>query len=76
MICDNCGNKGARVRHFPRTYGKGRSLLVIERVPVIVCPHCGESYMTAETLHALDRIKAKRARIAARRTVSVAAFAN
>ena len=30
MICDICGQQGARVRHIPRSYGKGEDLLVIE----------------------------------------------
>ena len=43
-----------------KSYGKGRNLLVIENVPVIMCPSCGESYLTAETLHELERIKIHR----------------
>jgi hypothetical protein len=30
-------------------------LLVIENVPVTSCPNCGESYLTAETLHEIER---------------------
>lgn len=29
------------------SYGRGAALLVIENVPVVVCPDCGESYVTA-----------------------------
>jgi len=43
-----------------RSYGKGENLLVIENGPVISCPHCGESYLTAETLHEIERIKLHR----------------
>jgi YgiT-type zinc finger domain-containing protein len=53
-ICDNCGTAGARIRHVSRSYGKGEHLLVIENVPVISCPHCGESYLTARTLREID----------------------
>jgi YgiT-type zinc finger domain-containing protein len=56
MTCDICGREGARVRHVARSYGKGTILLVIENVPVVSCPHCGESYLTAETLHEIERI--------------------
>ena len=56
MTCDNCGKEGARIRRVTRSYGKGDDLLVIENIPVISCPHCGESYMTAETLHEIERI--------------------
>ena len=55
--------------------GKGASLLVIENVPVISCPHCGASYMTAATLHELERIKSHRANLAVERPVPVAVFA-
>jgi YgiT-type zinc finger domain-containing protein len=75
MICDICGQPGARVRHVPRGYGKGEDLLVIEDVPVVSCPNCGESYLTAETLHELERIKLHRQSFAQERPVSVAVFA-
>ncbi len=51
MVCDICGREGARIRRIARTYGKGKDLLVIENIPVVRCPHCRESYLTAETLH-------------------------
>ena len=74
MICDICGQEGARVRYVTRSYGRGESLLVIENVPVISCPHCGESYLTAETLHEIERIKLHRKSFATERPVPVAAF--
>ena len=50
MVCEVCGQEGARIRKVARTYGKGKNLLVIEKVPVVSCSQCGESYLTAETL--------------------------
>jgi YgiT-type zinc finger domain-containing protein len=58
-----------------RSYGNGASLLVIENVPVISCPHCGVSYLTAETLHEIERIKSHRSSFAVKRSVPVALFA-
>jgi len=75
MMCDICGEQGARARRVARSYGKGENLLVIESVPVISCPHCGESYLTAETLHEIERIKLHRQSFAQERPVFVAAFA-
>ena len=75
MICDICRREGARVRKVTRTYGKGKNLLVIENVPVVVCQDCGESYLTADTLHEIERIKQKRKRVARERQVAVATFA-
>jgi YgiT-type zinc finger domain-containing protein len=74
MICDLCGKEGARTRRVSRSYGKGKNLLVIQNVPVVSCPHCGESYLTAETLHEMERIKLHRQSFAAKREVAVADF--
>ena len=75
MICDICGKEGTRIRRVSRSYGKGESLLVIENVPVVSCPHCGESYLTAETLHEIERIKLHRQSFAQTRSVAVADYA-
>ena len=42
---------------------------------VIRCPNCGESYLTSETLHEIERIKANRRRFASKRSVPVAKYA-
>ena len=57
-----------------RSYGRGAALLVVESVPVVVCPNCGETYLTADTLHVLDRIKRYRRTLAAPKRVAVASF--
>ncbi|MFQ5594790.1 MAG: type II toxin-antitoxin system MqsA family antitoxin [Anaerolineae bacterium] len=75
MVCDMCGEQGTRIRRVTRSYGKGKSLLVIENVPVVSCPHCGESYLTAETLHEIERIKLHRQNFAVKRPVPVAEYA-
>ena len=75
MICDICGRKGARIRKVSRTYGKGKDLLVIENIPVVSCPHCGESYLTAETLHEIERLKLHRKTLAVERPVEFLSFA-
>lgn len=73
-ICDVCGMEGTGVRRVTRTYGKGRDLLVIENIPVVSCPNCGASYLTAETLHQIDGIKSDRHKLALKRSVEVANF--
>ncbi|MGH9428496.1 MAG: type II toxin-antitoxin system MqsA family antitoxin [Terriglobia bacterium] len=75
MVCDVCGQEGARIRRITRTYGKGKDLLVIENIPVLSCPHCRESYFDAETLHEIERIKQHRKSLAVQRSVEVASFA-
>lgn len=75
MVCDICGQEGVHIRYISRSYGKGDALLVIEDVPVVSCPHCGESYLTADTLHEIERIKLHRQNFAIERPVAVASFA-
>ena len=74
MRCDVCGKEGARIRRVTRTYGRGRSELLIRNVPVVTCPWCGESYMTADTLHEIERIKLHRRSLAQKKPVEVAEF--
>jgi len=62
------------MRHISRSYGQGADLLVIENIPLVSCPSCGESYLTAETLHEIERIKLHRKNIAMQKSVSVATF--
>ena len=75
MICDICGQDGVRIRRVTRTYGKGKDLLVVENVPALSCPQCGESYLTAETLHEIERIKLHRKSLAVQRPVEIVSFA-
>jgi len=75
MVCHICGREGARIRQVARTYGKGKDLLVIENVPVVSCPHCGDSYLTAETLHEIERLKLHRKSLAVELPVAVVSFA-
>jgi YgiT-type zinc finger domain-containing protein len=75
QACDICGKAGVKVKLVSRSYGRGANLLVIENVPVVSCPHCGESYLTADTLHEIERIKLQRDIFAVERPVPVAEFA-
>jgi YgiT-type zinc finger domain-containing protein len=75
IVCDICGKEGAKTRFVSKSYGRGQTLFVIENVPVVSCPHCGESYLTAETLHEIERIKLHRKSLAEERPVPVAVFA-
>jgi YgiT-type zinc finger domain-containing protein len=74
-VCDICGYQSVRIRRIARTYGKGRDLLVVENIPVVSCPHCGESYLTADTLHEIERLKHHRRGLAVKRHVEVVSFA-
>ncbi|TAE56645.1 MAG: type II toxin-antitoxin system MqsA family antitoxin [Nostocales cyanobacterium] len=71
MKCNICNSEGVHIRNVTRTYGKDEEMLVIENVPIISCPHCGESYMTAETLHKIEQIKLNRKNLAVARFIGV-----
>ena len=75
MICDNCEKENARIRKTSRAYGKGKDLIVIEDVPVVSCSNCGESYLTAETLHELERLKLHRKNFVVKKPMNVMQFA-
>ena len=74
ITCEICGKSGAHIRRVTRSYGKGDDLFVIENIPVVSCPNCGESYLTADTLHEIERIKLHRRSWAKERKVPVAVF--
>jgi YgiT-type zinc finger domain-containing protein len=74
MVYDTCGQEKVKIRRISRSYGKREDTFVIENVPVVSYPHCGESYLTAETLHEIERIKLHRQSFAQKRTVPVAVF--
>uniref|UniRef100_A0A7C2P6H9 YgiT-type zinc finger protein n=1 Tax=Schlesneria paludicola TaxID=360056 RepID=A0A7C2P6H9_9PLAN len=59
-ICDICGKKGTRIRRVTRSYRDGKTEFFIRGIPVVFCPHCHENYLTAETLHEVERIKLHR----------------
>jgi YgiT-type zinc finger domain-containing protein len=74
MICDVCGKSGARVRRATRSFGSGRSQFLIEGVPVVRCPHCGESYLTAATLKQVEHIRKQWRKLAVQKRLPVAKF--
>ena len=75
MVCDVCGREGARMRRVARAYGKRKNMLVIENIPAVSCPHCGESYLTADTLHEIERLKLHRKSLAIECPIGVVSFA-
>ncbi len=75
MICDCCGKKGAVTKHVTRSFGRGKDILVIEDVPMVVCPHCGQYYFTAETLHEVVRLRLLKKNVGTRRVAPVIRYA-
>jgi len=67
-----CGSKKAKIRYISRSYGKNEECFIIENIPLISCPDCGESYFTAETMRKIEAIKQQRNSIAITRNIPVA----
>jgi YgiT-type zinc finger domain-containing protein len=57
-----------------RSLGRGKSAFLIRKVPVVTCPQCGESYLTAETLKELERIRLHWRELTTEERVPVATF--
>ena len=74
MICDLCGKKGASIRRVTRSCGRGPSAFLIENVPMVTCPACGERYFTAETLQEIERIRLHWRQLTVKKKVAVARF--
>lgn len=75
MKCDVCGKNNAVTRRVTETHGKGHTLLIIEGVPMVSCPDCGEGYFTAEVLHEIERIKLHHKNFTIKKTVEIAEYA-
>ncbi len=76
MICDLCGSQKAKIRHISRSYSDREELFIIENIPLISCPECGESYFTAQTLHKIETIKKQKKSLAVTRSIPVANFSS
>jgi YgiT-type zinc finger domain-containing protein len=61
-------------RRVTRTFGKGKTAFLIEGVPTVSCPNCGETYLTAATLREVERIRQHRRQLTKPRRVPVATF--
>jgi YgiT-type zinc finger domain-containing protein len=74
LTCDMCGKKSAVVKHVTRSMGRGKDAFLVEGVPLVSCSACGESYLTAETLKELERIRLHRRHFGVRRQILVTRF--
>jgi YgiT-type zinc finger domain-containing protein len=74
MTCDCCGQDNARVKKINQSFGRGDEIIVIEKIPLVVCSHCGESYFTADTLQELERLKLHKSNVEARKSAPVISY--
>jgi len=57
-----------------RSFGRGERLLVIENIPYVFCPRCGERYFTAATMRELERIKMLKTARIRRQPIPIVSF--
>lgn len=74
MTCEICGKKTASIKNVTKSFGRGPRLVVIEDIPVLSCSSCHESYITADTARAIDRIRENRVAVGRVKRVLVASF--
>ena len=48
---------------------------LVDKVPVVRCPHCHQTYMTAQTAKTLDQLLQQRKELARPQTLDVIEFA-
>ncbi len=73
-ICDCCGKAGVLRKKTTRSFGRGNSVVVIDGIPLQVCPHCGESYFAAATLQEVERLRMHREGITAQSMAPVLSY--
>ena len=52
----------------------GHATFLIENVPLVTCPSCGESYLTAETLKEIERIRMHWRQLTVEKKIPLAKF--
>ena len=62
------------MRRVTKSFGRGRSAFLIEGVPVVACESCGQSYMTAQTVQEIERIRLHWRQLAVEKKIRVAKF--
>lgn len=74
MICDYCGKDGAKRRYKTQVCGPKNDKFLVDKVPVVCCPYCHQTYMTAQTAKTLDQLVQQRRELARPQTLDVIEF--
>jgi YgiT-type zinc finger domain-containing protein len=74
MKCELCGIQAAAIKKTTKSFGRGDNLVVIENIPIVHCSSCHESYLTADTVREIDRIRKNRRSLGKAKRVLVASF--
>ena len=55
MRCLMCGYKETYIINLTRVYGDDENPLILENIPTIYCPKCGEMYWSAKTAKEIEK---------------------
>ncbi len=56
MICVFCKRAEPTAGTTSMTYERGEAVIVVKKIPALICPVCGEAYFDEETSSRLDVI--------------------
>jgi YgiT-type zinc finger domain-containing protein len=54
--CAYCHEVAAREVVLPQVYGSGEELIIIEKVPSMLCDSCGQCYINDATMKKVDEV--------------------
>ena len=57
VVCDHCSSGILRPTQIRMAFWRGDSLVVVQNIPAMVCPDCGEEYVDDPTVVQLDRMR-------------------
>ena len=57
VACDHCASGILRPTRIRTAFWRGESLVVVQNIPAMVCPDCGEEYVADPTVVQLDRMR-------------------
>ena len=57
VACDHCSSGILRPTRIRTAFWRGESLVVVQNIPAMVCPDCGEEYVADPTVVQLDRMR-------------------
>lgn len=62
--CTSCGGTRLAERRITRSFGRRmEDLIVVQRLPVVVCRDCGETFIPGAALKSVEALRRNRARL-------------
>ena len=62
--CTSCGGSRLAERRITRSFGRRMDdLIVVQRLPVVVCRDCGETFISGAALKSVEAMQRNRAKL-------------